>query len=52
MKSIFAVARFSAECLVITLLYLERARSLTSVSIRESNWQPLLLAAIIVAQKV
>jgi hypothetical protein len=41
-----------AECLVISLLYIERIRSLTGLRLCASNWQPILLAAMIVAQKV
>ena len=47
-----SIAEFSAECLVISLLYIERVRSLTGLHLRMSNWQPVLLAAMIVAQKV
>jgi len=51
-KSIYAIAEFSPECLVISLLYIERLRSLTGLRLCASNWQPVLLAAMIVAQKV
>jgi len=51
-KSIYSIAEFSAECLVISLLYIERVRSLTGLHLRMRNWQPILLAAMIVAQKV
>merc|ERR1719217_983533 len=51
-KSIYSIAEFSPECLVISLLYIERLRSLTGLHLLYSNWQPLLLAAMIVAQKV
>ena len=51
-KSIYSIAEFSPECLVISLLYIERVRSLTNVPLLNSNWQPMLLAAMIVAQKV
>ena len=30
-KSIYSIAEFSAECLVISLLYIERMRSLTGL---------------------
>ena len=50
-KSIYTIAEFSSECLVISLLYIERVRSLTNVPLLNSNWQPMLLAAMIVAQK-
>ena len=51
-KSIYSIAEFSAECLVISLLYIERLRSLTGLHLLMSNWQPILLAAMVVAQKV
>ncbi len=37
---------------MISLLYIERLRSLTGMSLLLSNWQPVLLAGMIVAQKV
>ena len=51
-KSIYSIAEFSSECLVISLLYIERLRSLTGLHLLMSNWQPILLAAMVVAQKV
>ena len=42
-KSIYSIAEFSAECLVISLLYTERLRSLTSLHLLTTNWQPILL---------
>ena len=37
---------------MISLLYIERLRSLTGLHLLMSNWQPILLAAMVVAQKV
>jgi len=51
-KSIYGVAEFSPECLVISLLFIERLRTLTGVPLLVSNWQPILLASMVVAQKV
>lgn len=51
-KSIYGVAEFSPECLVISLLFVERLRTLTSIPLLLSNWQPILLASMVVAQKV
>ena len=51
-KSIYSIAEFSPECLVISLLYIERVRQLSKLELDLSNWQPVLLAAMIVAQKV
>ena len=51
-KSIYGVAEFSPECLIISLLFIERLRTLSGIPLRINNWQPLLLASMIVAQKV
>ncbi len=51
-RSAAADAEFSPECLVISLLYIERLRSLTGLHLVMSNWQPILLAAMVVSQKV
>jgi len=51
-KMIFSTAAFSAECLIVALLYIERLRSSQKVPLLRSNWQPILLSAIVVAQKV
>lgn len=51
-KSIYAIAEFSPECLVIALLFMERLRTLTHIPLLVANWQPVLLAALLVAQKV
>jgi len=51
-KAIYSIAEFSPECLVISLLYIERVRSLTGLHLLISNWQPILLASMVVAQKV
>ena len=51
-KTIYSIAEFSAECLVISLLYIERLRSLTGLHMLMQNWQPITLAAMVVAQKV
>jgi hypothetical protein len=45
-KSIYSIAEFSAECLVISLLYIERVRSITGLHLLMANWQPMLLAAM------
>jgi hypothetical protein len=45
-KSIYSIAEFSAECLVISLLYIERVRSITGLHLLMTNWQPMLLAAM------
>ena len=51
-KSIYTIAEFSSECLVISLLYIERLCSTTKCALLICNWQPVLLSAMVVAQKV
>ena len=52
LRSIYRVAEFSPECLVIALLFIERLRTVTGVPLIMANWQPILLAALLLAQKV
>lgn len=52
LRSIHKVANFSPECLVVSFLYTERFRSCTGAPILMSNWQPIFLASMVVAQKV
>ena len=40
------------QCLVISLLYIERLCSTANMVLLKSNWQPILLSALVVAQKV
>lgn len=43
-------AHFSEECVVISLIYIERLLNNTAVKVLTSTWRPIVLAAIIVAQ--
>ncbi|KAG8461488.1 hypothetical protein KFE25_001092 [Diacronema lutheri] len=51
-KSVYDSAHFSDECVVIALIYIERLLNNTAVKVLSSTWRPIVLAAIIVAQKV
>lgn len=51
-KTIYSIAEFSPECLVVCLLYIERLRSLSGLQLLINNWQPMLLAGMVIAQKV
>lgn len=50
--SIHECAGFSSECLIVSLVYMERIISASSVPILVTTWRPILLAALITAQKV
>lgn len=51
-KAIHERAELSSECLIVSLLYVERLRTLASLALLTSNWQPILVASLLVAQKV
>jgi len=46
------LAGFSPGCLVVSLIYIERLRRTSGAQMLASTWQPMLLIAVIVAQKV
>jgi hypothetical protein len=50
--SIHDCAGFSSECLIVCLIYMERITSTSAVPILVTTWRPILLAALIIAQKV
>jgi len=47
-----SLSRFTPGCLVVALIYIERLRRGAGAQLLASTWQPTLLIAIIVAQKV
>jgi len=44
--------RFQSECLIIALIYLNRFKCITGTSLLLTNWRPLLISSIMVADKV
>jgi len=51
-RSVYECARFPSECLIVSLVYMERLIAVSSVPILVTSWRPILLAALILAQKV
>jgi hypothetical protein len=49
---IYSMARFSPECCIISLVYLNRIISCANLPLHASNWRALVLASLILAQKV
>lgn len=49
---IFRYARMSTECNIIALVYINRAISLSGMPLGACNWRPVVLVAMILAQKV
>lgn len=50
--SVYDCARFPSECLIVSLVYMERLIAFSQVPILVTSWRPILLAALILAQKV
>jgi len=51
-RSIYDCARLPSECLIVSLVYIERLIKQSQVPILITSWRPILLAALILAQKV
>ena len=52
LKNVFEVGQFHPECCVISLVYVNRLIGVTGVPLSPSNWKPITIAALVVAQKV
>lgn len=51
-KNLFTAAQLSAECAIITLIYLERLITYAEINIHPSNWKRIVLGAVLLASKV
>ena len=52
MKALYDCAKFSPECLIIALVYINRLIAFTGLPLQPTNWRPLVLVSLLVAQKV
>ena len=48
----FEVGQFHSECVVILLVYINRLIGVTGISLTQSNWKPITITALILAQKI
>jgi hypothetical protein len=48
----FKLAQFSPECILISLVLLNRLIATTKLPLTPTNWRPLVLTSLLVAQKV
>ncbi len=51
-EGIFKKSRFSPECNIIALVYINRVISTTSLPLHARNWKSVVLVALLLAQKV
>jgi hypothetical protein len=52
MRNLFTAAQLTAECAIVTLIYLERVLSYGELDLCPSNWKRLVLGAVMLASKV
>ena len=51
MKKIYDKMQLTTECIIISLIYLEKLMILGRIEIRYCNWKPLMFTAILLASK-
>jgi len=51
-KNLFSAAQLTAECAIITLIYLERLITYAELDLHPSNWKRIVLGAVLLASKV
>ncbi|CAH1249721.1 CCNY [Branchiostoma lanceolatum] len=51
-RTLFSAAQLTAECAIITLVYLERLLTYAEIDIAPCNWKRIVLGAILLASKV
>ena len=51
-RSVYECARIPAECLIVSLVYIERLIAVSGCPLLVTSWRPILLSALILAQKV
>mmetsp|Transcript_31453 Transcript_31453/g.61335 ORF Transcript_31453/g.61335 Transcript_31453/m.61335 type:complete len:249 (+) Transcript_31453:34-780(+) len=52
LNKVFEVGQFNTECCVIMLVYMNRLIGVTGLPLTQSNWKPIAISALVLAQKV
>ncbi|KAM3127981.1 hypothetical protein pb186bvf_019912 [Paramecium bursaria] len=50
--ALYDCARFSPECCIICLVYINRLQGFCNLRLHPTNWRPILLSSLLIAQKV
>lgn len=51
-EALFNCAQITPECCIIALIYINRIIALTGLSLHATNWRPLVLISLMIAQKI
>lgn len=52
LKKTFKVAKWSPECHIMALVYVNRLTGYTNIRLHNANWRPILLCSLLLAQKL
>ena len=51
MRKVFETMQLADECILVSLIYLEKIMTTSKIEIRFSNWKPLVFTSILLASK-
>lgn len=52
MEALYNCVQFSPECCIICLIYIYRIIAITGLSLKETNWRPLVFTSLMICQKI